>query len=548
MVGFPHHMPIRNSKSTYTLVLLSLFSAVLCAISIPNEIFLKGLWPVGFFSLVPLYLALVNSDTNWRAAFTGAVFGAGEHAATSFWLFYYKGYAFWTLGTTTIAYAFVYALLGMYLSFFLRNARYSRTVIFALVWTSFEFLKSNGFLGYPWGLIPYSLTSMPIFLQIVDITGVYGLSFVLSSASGIIAEFMQNFIPLSMRDVKFSRNIRVSFIWIALFAIVAGYGWYKLITPIETAGHLRIAMIQQDTDPWAAPRAAGEGHSMQSNMELARKATEKNLKDKGKPINLFVFSETSFQLPYPEYKDWFKTNPKDNPVLPFLETTGASLLTGAPVIVDWASYSATNSAILISPKGQLMGSYAKIHPVPFAEAIPFWEYKWFRDFMRKNIGIESGWVMGTKVSTFSLSSQPGSHGLIHFGTPICFEDAFSGLCREYFQKGADLLINLTNDGWSTKKSAQIQHWAIARFRAIENRRTMVRSTNTGLSCIIDAKGNNILELPQFVPDFAIADVPIYKQMTATIYYLWGDWFPALTLLLTALEFIYCVYRLRKSKE
>ena len=120
-------------------------------------------------------------------------------------------------------------------------------------------------------------------------------------------------------------------------------------------------------------------------------------------------------------------------------------------------------------------------PSPFAEAIPLWEYEWFRKFMREVIGLESGWVMGSDITVFSLPLRSPGSGVrsIEFSTPICFEDAFADLCRQYFLKGADLLINLTNDSWSTKKSAQIQHWAIARFRAIENRRTLVRSTNSG---------------------------------------------------------------------
>ena len=146
--------------------------------------------------------------------------------------------------------------------------------------------------------------------------------------------------------------------------------------------------------------------------------------------------------------------------------------------------------------------------------------------MQKVIGLESGWVMGTELKVFSM---PVNGGSIAFSTPICFEDAFADLCRRYVLEGAELLINLTNDSWSERKSAQMQHWAIARFRAIENRKTLIRSTNSGVSCVIDANGRNLFVLPQFVGASAIVNVPVYAEKNQTIYTRFGDWFAILAL-------------------
>ena len=131
---------------------------------------------LGFSFTCSIYIVLRRTDSPRRAAIAGAVFGGAHHALTSYWLFFYKGFAFWTIGTTTIAYAFVYATIGLYGNFILRaETKAYRPFVFALGWTVFEFFKSIGFLGYPWGLVPYSLTSAPVFLQIADLTGVYGL-------------------------------------------------------------------------------------------------------------------------------------------------------------------------------------------------------------------------------------------------------------------------------------------------------------------------------------------------------------------------------------
>ncbi|MDD3982300.1 MAG: apolipoprotein N-acyltransferase, partial [Spirochaetales bacterium] len=243
---------------------------------------------------------------------------------------------------------------------------------------------------------------------------------------------------------------------------------------------------------------------------------------------------------------WYSRNPPEEPFLPFLAKTGIPLLTGSPIVLDWERYEATNSVILVSPEGRILDSYAKIHPVPFAEAIPFWEYEWFRNFMQNVVGLESGWVMGDRLTLFELEPQSAPGTPVRFSTPICFEDAFAGLCRRYILEGADLLVNLTNDSWSRTQSAQLQHWAIARLRAIENRRTLVRSTNSGVSSVIDPWGRSIAELPQFEAKTMLVRVPVYVDEELSFYCRFGDWFAIFCLLLLIFAAV-CIYR-EKSRH
>lgn len=516
-------------------ILLPALSALLCAISLPNEIFLYGLWPLGFIALIPLYIALKGASSPGRAAIIGAIFGSLQHAMISYWLFFYKDFAFWTLGTTTLAYAVIYAVAGMYGRFILGSESPNlRPFVFALGWAVLEYLKSTGFLGYPWGLIPYSLTSVPLLLQIVDRTGVYGLSFLLALSSALGAEFLA--------EIGARAKALGGFAVLALLlCLVAGYGVAVNASPIGEKATLRATLVQQNTDPWIS----GEMAALDANIALARQAFEANKNIGGLPVDLIVFSETSLRRPFAEYGQWFAKNPKNDPLLPFIAESGASLLTGAPVVLDWKDYEATNSVILVSPRGELLGSYAKIHPVPFAEAIPFWEYKWFRTFMREVVGLDSGWVMGSEYTMFPISPKASPGSRITFATPICFEDAFADLCRRYFLEGADLLINLTNDSWSRTKSAQIQHWAIARIRAIENRRTLVRSTNSGVSCVIDAKGELLYEMPQFEAAAITVDIPVYTTAQPTLYTVYGDWFARLCALLLAFRVIIDYVRFRR---
>lgn len=509
-------------------VLLPLFSAFLCAAALPNEIFLEGLWPLGFICLIPFFLALRDAPSFGRAALSGAIFGAAAHALTSYWLFFYKGYAFWTLGTTTIVYGIVFSIVGLYGGFLLRGASAAyRPAVAALGWTTFEYLKSVGFLGYPWGLVPYSLTAAPIFLQIADVTGAYGLSFLLSYASATFAEVCRK--PDERGPLVQTSGLRRPSLAPAagnvafsafLLALILGYGALALSSPIPLKASIRATLVQQNTDPWIA----GEQAALESNIRLASEALERNAAEGGAPIDLVVFSETSLQRPFDEYRQWFAKHPAAEPLLSFLKRSGTQLLTGAPFILNWERWEAMNSVILLSSDGRMLERYGKMHPVPFAEAIPLMEYGWFRSFMRDVVGLEGGWVMGDRATLFPIAPRASGGVTLRYGTPICFEDAFADLCRRYFLEGADLLINLTNDSWSRKESAQIQHWAIARLRAIENRRTLVRSTNAGVSCVVDAWGRIVSDMPQFEARAITVDIPVYEPKQPTVYTVHGDWF------------------------
>jgi apolipoprotein N-acyltransferase len=255
---------------------------------------------------------------------------------------------------------------------------------------------------------------------------------------------------------------------------------------------------------------------------------------------MIVWSETVLRRPFADYLGFYKRNPKQDPLVPFLAEQNVPLLTGAPVVLNWETYDATNSVIYINSDSNILYSYAKRHPVPFAEAIPFWEYKWMRDFMAKVVGVDGTWTMGTEAVVMSVPTAEGKK--VRFGTPICFEDAFADVCRDFFKNGADLLINLTNDSWSQTVSSETQHLVAARFRTIENRRVLVRSTNGGITAVIDAEGRIIESLPPFTQQYLATVVPIQKGAGFTTYYLLGDWFAAfVTLLFFSLIFV-CYFR------
>jgi apolipoprotein N-acyltransferase len=528
-----HTMELEGRRGSLPRALvLAISSAVLMTLAVPNEFFKHGLALLGFIALVPLYIAVLGIARPWTAALVVGLFGSLQHALTSFWLWFFNDFRFWTLGTTTIAYFVVYMVLGLYLWLFLSRSGRARPAAFIALWSSFEYLKSTGFLGYPWGLLPYSLTDALPLLQIADLGGVYGVTAVLAACNAALAELLLGRPPLgagASGSAPLALRPRLAYLALALGFVAAslGYGLVRMGIAIPRIGSVEAVLVQQNADPWNDNNG---DEILAASIDLARKAIE----EAGRKPDIVLFSETTLRRPYAESRSYYSKHPNQDPLVPFIRETGAWLCTGAPVVVDWSTYDATNSTILIDPEGDLENSYAKIHPVPFAEAIPFWEVAAFRKFIQNVVGLESGWTMGTEYKVFELPAKSGS---FRFGTPICFEDAFADVCRNFLLKDVDLLVNLTNISWSRTESAEIQHWAAARFRAIEARRTLVRSTNGGVSCVVGPYGEVLDSLPLFVATSKFVDVPVYRPSSPTIYVRFGDWFARAALLLSAALFI-----------
>ncbi len=519
-------------------ILLVLLGAAVLTLSLPNELFSYGNPALGLVALVPLYLALSMTPGRKRVGALVALFGFAAHCLSSYWLWFFKDFAFWTLGSSALAYALVYFILGIWISWGMDKAGMLRPLVFALGWTVFEFLKSSGFLGYPWGLVAYSWNTVDAFNQVAELTGVYGMTFILALANAAVAEWIvalgksnplprrpvpacraaalaAALFPAWDRDPRANRSvlIRVSAVVVALFAANLAFGALRLVQGVPVAGTISAVLVQQNSDSWAST----EQQVLRSCIRL----TEDAIGRAGRAPDIVVWNESNLDYPYSDFKRRYLTYPEGRPLVKFIRETGRPFLLGAPIVLDYENFKATNSAILVSPDGDEISNYAKRHPVPFAEAIPFMEYAWFRNFMEKVVGLASGWEMGTDATLFYLDAGGKTW---KFGTPICFEDAFADICRDFYAEGADLLINLSNVTWSKTESAEIQHFVAARYRAIEHRRTLVQSTNGGVTCVVDAHGRIRESLPLFVPASIFVDIPVYAPASPTLYALRGDWF------------------------
>jgi apolipoprotein N-acyltransferase len=194
------------------------------------------------------------------------------------------------------------------------------------------------------------------------------------------------------------------------------------------------------------------------------------------------------------------------------------------VVAHTPDGSPLNSAILVSPEGKVVSRYDKVNLVPFGEFVP-----WPFGMLAKHISTETGdFAAGRNV----VVSPIGAHKL---GTFICYESVFPNFVRKFVRDGAEVLVNISNDGWFGKSAARRQHLSIVRMRAAENRRWILRSTNDGITATIDSAGRLRGELPLYVEATSYTGFTYTSEKT--FYTQWGDWFPALCAVLAGLALL-----------
>jgi apolipoprotein N-acyltransferase len=520
-------------------LLLALLAGLLTALALPNELFPRGNVAISLIALMPYFLSLYRLRTAREASACGALYGGVSTFLSNYWLMFFGEFSVWTIGGVTLAYILFHALLAPFLHRFLRTPSLLRPFALAVLWTAYEYLKSIGFLGYPWGLIGYPAGGILPLMQHVDVTGVWSLSFFAAGINALIAESVSRLlgwnphthassqrtteppalerrsgIALSIRETA----LRQTAVFAVVLLLMLGYGWQALSSPLPTRGSFEAVLIQQNEDSW-------ERGNFSQALRTAQRLTEQALADHPDPA-LIAWSETSLRYPYRHAGNYYDQHPGYKPFTRFLADLPAPLLTGAPYAADAENDIYYNGAILLDQDGELRQYYGKQHLVPFAEHIPFWEFAAVRSFFQQVIGITAIWTPASEHRLFGVETDEA--GTVRFGAPICFEDAFTGVVRGFRHAGADVIINLTNNSWSRTESAQIQHYVAARFRAVETRTALVRSTNSGLTGVVDGHGRLQASLPMFERGSLAVEVPVYDA-GMTVYTRYGDYLPQLFL-------------------
>ena len=553
------------------------FSAAAFSLAIPNEFLKFGSPLIGLFALVPLYLVFKQFKSYKRAFLLTALHTLIVHLMSSFWLAFFKDFAALTLGASAAGTAMIGGAIGwlLYLPLSTASAQLGeqkpyaaltfRVFWFPAVYTFYEWIKSIGWLGYPWGTLSQTMFLWRTFIQLADITGTYGITFLTALFAAVVAEGTA-FWPRSLKKSAhplLSSYKKAASAACVLFFFTLVYGGFRQFEARRPIKFLNAVMVQQNADPWLQ-------RDDSDTILLSQQLTENALSEcraAGMPVNLVVWSEGCLRYAFPMNESHYYYFPEARPLLPFIRDTGIPFLLGGPYTPDSASGRVFNAALLFDKEGRFRGAYGKNHLVPFAEAVPFAAFPAVRAFFKKVIHISAGWAPGDQYTLFDIPAEPPADRTlppvkvlslamtadeqerneeteyVRIAAPICFDDAFPDVCTPLVKSGAELLMNLTDDSWSRLESAETQHFVIAAFRAIELRTTLARSTNAGLTAVLDPTGRIIGSMPMFTAGALSLSIPVYAH-TETIYMRFGNWLPKVFFLLI----IWCAVRIARLKD
>jgi apolipoprotein N-acyltransferase len=544
-------------KSLFINLGLVLLGDLLFAGAFPNLVIEKGFPLFAWFAYIPVFI-LVRRVGLGAAPFWGALYGYTAYGLFNYWLGVFHPLAGLIVGLIYFVY------LGI-LFFFLKLAdilfpRRAWLVQWVL-WMAYEYLRTQGFLGYPYGVTGYSQWTVIPLIQIAGVFGVWGVSALVVFPSAWLAgasrAALRDGLSAGARGAGaltawagavrdfFLKEKTATVLWVAAFGAALVYGF---ISPVDYTGapSARIALVQHNTDPWR-----GGMEEYRKNYEVLRRLSDEALRESPGP-DLVVWSETAF-VP----RIYWHTTYRDDPLswnlvkelLDYLRLQDVPFLIGnddarkEPAKNPRDDYRVDYNAAMLFEKGDMSDLYRKMHLVPFTEHFPYEkQFPWIYQAL-KNADTHF-WEKGTEAVVFSL---PG----FSFSTPICFEDSFGYLSREFVRNGAEIIVNITNDAWSKSLPAQNQHLSMAVFRAVENRRSMARSTASGQTCGVDPNGRILAMAPPFSESWITVDLPVMK--TRTLYTRYGDYLAlffviaAFVLLITGL-LIRIINRIKKNSS
>jgi apolipoprotein N-acyltransferase len=502
-------------------ILLSLLSGILLILSFPDF----DLEFLAWIALIPLFYSFEGKGL-YHSFILGFLTGVVSFLGILYWIIV----AVHTYGNVPlIPSGFILLLLVVYLSFFIGafacltrliqiRSRLQTLLFTPFLWVALEYLRSFLLTGFPWANLGHSQYLNLPFIQMADITGVYGLSFVILLVNAtlfrVLHQWPQKAFPV--KEAVFTVLILLGFLI---------YGYVKMgVVDRQMIRNpsLRIGLVQGNIDQSIKWDESFQKETLKIYEKLSFKVAEE------KP-DLIIWPETATPFFFQDAKEYQPF------ILDIPKKTNAFFLFGTP------SYKPRkrkvdhyNSAYLVSPSGELIGKYDKIHLVPFGEYIPMQNLLFFIGSLGEGIG---DFKSGKEIYNFSLPQGK-------FGVLICFEIIFPDLCRKFVKGGANFLVTITNDAWFGRTSAPYQHFSVATFRAVENRVFIARAANTGITGLIDPKGKIVNRGSIFTEEAMNGTIRLLKDKT--FYTLYGDVFAWLGSAFSIFLLAYALFK--KSKN
>jgi len=497
-------------------LLLAVLSGLLLTASFPPTYMSRIAW----LAFIPLFKSLEGLSK--RQVFTaGFAFGLAHNLTLVYWVVFVMEHYGNLPMTASLG---ILLLLAMYLAlypalfslaFSYLSPRFSSFGI-AGSWVLLEFVRANVLTGFPWCLVGYSqYRELPV-IQIADLAGVYGVSFLILLANALLYRLL---FQRPLKAVRLEAAVAI-----LLLGLTLVYGFHRLSETGDQGRSLKVTVVQGNIDQSIKWNPSYQAETIRIYQSLS-------LSSKPFAPDLVVWPETAVPL---FFQDGEELAIK---VLKTVRESGAYFVFGSPAYGRYGdSVHYYNRAYLVSPQGEVIGAYDKVHLVPFGEYVPL---KRYLPFVRRLVVSAGDFKPGNNLAPL-LSSKAGA------GVLICYEAIFPELARTMTKNGAEVLVNLTNDAWYGMTSAPYQHFSMAVFRAVENRRPLVRAANTGFSAFIDARGQ-ITQTTELFSEAVISRDLDLERPFLTIYSRFGDWFILVLLTLILIHAGHVLYYGRKIR-
>ncbi len=449
-----------------------------------------NLWPLAFVGLMPLFYVIERTRVTgfWSAFRPGFLAGAAFFLTLVYWIVFLGS----EQGENHVLMGAALALLVLLQSFYWglfsagavlvsRRTRIPSFVVFPLFWVAAEQLRSLFELGFSWGALGYAGTSIVPAVQFASVTGVFGVSLWMAVVNALVLGVVLGR-PRAPRLVALVLLLSLPLVHGVL--TLGNDSWERTV---------RVAVVQPNIGArlkWD-PEFKELSFSRLERLSLAAGEEEPAF---------IVWPETAT----PSYL--LREQEDLSRVGAAARAAGAPILTGFPDLTfdsEEGGYCSYNSALLVNARGVVLGKYDKIHLVPFGEAIPF--ERAFPVLRSVDFG-EADFRRGRERLVFETDGA-------RFSVLICFEAIFPRLVREFVDEGAGVLVNITNDVWYGRTSMPFQHAQMAVMRAIENRRSLARSANSGISLFTDPYGRVISKTGIFEEAVLVEDLPVSAERT-----------------------------------
>lgn len=494
--------------------LLLILSGIILGISFPPFPFPFTL--LIFVGLIPYFIVIKRRTTLASISSATFLFSLVFSLITIYWVGSWSSEADPYLMLAGVALLLVYPcvmLIPSTLFYLIRKVfpKFDAIWFFPLFWVTLEYLLTQTDLRFPWLLLGHGLAKFNLFIQGADIVGTNGLS--------LIATYINVLLFKSFFEKNSEEKFRLKPLLIAVFIFLCMiiYGIYKTSTFRISERKVKVGIVQPNLNPWDKWSTGNLSDLLNMYLTLSQKCVDEG-------AEVILWPETAL----PVYAFGGTYPMVENSIYNFLDTNNVSLLTGMPDIIydlnqnsipEDSKYSGqgnyyyrTYNAVLgLNPGSRNIQRYGKMKLVPLGERVPFVDqFAFLGDLLKWGVGI-TGWNIGKDTTVFKIKNE--KIDTIKVGGLVCYESVDPVFVTAFVQKGAELITVVTNDSWYGKSSGPYQHKDFAMLRAVENRRSVVRCANGGVSCIINAKGKILAETEMFEKTTLVGEVPLQDEKT-----------------------------------